>query len=137
MNDIENIIQQAVSACEMGLYGIERSDSGLVVYIENKDNNVSIKDCETVMKQITYSTDTDHIDIEVSSKGVYPPLFNSEHYHSAIEKWVKIKTNDKTFKGKLVRIEDNVLYLEKGEHHFDIPFSDIRTARLIPTPKGE
>jgi|GEM_PF-4786760 ribosome maturation factor RimP len=137
MNEIEKIIQTACEACQFDLYGIERSDRGLIVYIENKSNNVSIKDCEDVMRQITYSTETDHLHIEISSKGLYPILFTPKHYQDAIGHWVKVRTKDKSYKGELLRIEADAFLLQKNEHQFNIPLSTIQSARLIPTPRGE
>lgn len=137
MSDIKETIEQAIKACNLELYGIERSDRGLIVYIANNDTPISIQDCEKVMKQITYSADRiDNLHIEVSSKGVYPPLFEKEHYEKSVGQWVKIKADSKTYKGELTAVSNSV-QLQKGEHTFDIIFSSIQSARLIPTPKGE
>ena len=137
MNEIANIIKAAVEACELELYGIENTHEGIAVYIEKKDDSVSIKDCEAVMKQINYTTDTDHLHIEVSSKGVYPPLLSPEHYQSALNQWVKIRTADKSYKGEVLSITDNELTLKKGENTFTVSIPSIKSARLVPAQPGE
>lgn len=137
MNDINDIIRQAVEACNLGLYGVEKSDGGFMIYIENEDNTISIKDCEMVMKQLTYSTDTDHLHLEVSSKGLYPPILTQDHFKQFMGQWVKIRTNDKTYKGVLTAVTDNGVQLQKGEHEFDVEFTAVKTARVVPEPTGE
>lgn len=121
----------------MTLYGIETTHNGLCVYIDNATGNTSIQDCDAVMKQINYSTDTDKLHIEVSSKGLYPPLFTKEHYEGAIDQCVRIKANNKTFKGTLVSVSDDMLTLEKGEHTFNIAITSIQSARTLPAQRGE
>ena len=137
MKEIANIIKAAVEACELELYGIENTHEGLSVYIEKKDDSISIKDCEAVMKQINYTTDTDHLHIEVSSKGVYPPLLSPEHYQEAVNKWIKVRTADKSYKGEVLSIANNELTLKKGENTFIVSIPSIKSARLIPAQPGE
>ncbi|MEC7030069.1 MAG: hypothetical protein VXW87_00150 [Pseudomonadota bacterium] len=137
MTYIHDIISQAVDACNVSLYGMENTHEGLVVYIEKSDGDITIKDCEAVMKQINYSTDTDDLHVEVSSKGVYPPLFNQSHYQEAINKMVKIRTEGKSYKGILRSADSQELILEKGDHTFTIATTSVKTARLVPVPTGE
>ena len=137
MKERADIIQAAVEACELELYGIERTHEGLAVYIERENNSVSIKDCEAVMKQINYATDTDHLHIEVSSKGIYPPLLSPKHYQDAISQWVKIRTTDKSYKGEVLSLTDSELTLKKGENTFIVSIPSIKSARLIPPQPGE
>ncbi len=137
MTHINDIITQAANACQVSLYGVENTHEGIVAYIEKKDGEVTIADCEAVIKQINYSTDADDLHIEVSSKGVYPPLFNLEHYKSAIDQMVKVRTDGKSYKGILRSANAQELILKKGEHTFTIATASVKTARLIPAPTGE
>lgn len=137
MSEINDIIKQAVEACNLELYGIERNHEGLMIYIDSPDNPITIGDCETVLKQINFSTDTSKLHLEVSSKGVYPPLFKPEHFVSAVGEWVKIRTLDKAYKGKLTSFENEEALLQKGEHTFKVAFPSIKSARMVPEQTGD
>lgn len=137
MVEINNIIEQAVEACNLVLYGIEQTHEGTVIYLDSEDNNITIEDCEMVMKQISYSTNTDHLHLEVSSKGIYPPLFLPAHFEAAIGQWAKIRTNEKSYKGIVLSYTDEEIVLEKGENTFSISPASIKSARLVPEPTGE
>lgn len=137
MTYIHDIITQATEACNVVLYGVENTHEGLAVYIEKTDGEVTIADCEAVMKQINYSTDTDNLHIEVSSKGIFPPLFNLQHYQDALDEMIKVRTDDKSYKGILRSATEQELILEKGEHTFTIATTSVKSARVVPVPKGE
>lgn len=137
MSNIDTEIANAVNACGMQLYGVDRADGVITVYIENNDETVSIADCESVMKQLKYSTDVDHLHIEVSSKGMYPPLFTPEHYKAAMGKSLKVRTQNKSYVGTLIDITPDELKLQKGEHLFEVSLESIRRVKVIPTQKGE
>lgn len=137
MTYINDIISQATDACQVTLYGVENTHEGLVVYIEKPEGDITIADCEAVIKQLNYSTDTNDLHIEVSSKGVYAPLFNLQHYQDAINQMIKVRTADKSYKGILRSADAQELILEKGEHTFTIATTSVKTARLVPVPTGE
>ena len=137
MKEIDKIIEEAVNACDLELYGIENTHEGLAVYIQKKADGVSIKDCEAVMKQIRYTADTDNIHIEVSSPGVYPPLLTPNHFHSAIGKWAKIRTTEKSYKGIVTAYSAEETTLQKSENCFIIATPTIKSARLIPEQPGD
>ena len=137
MSNINDEIMNAVSACGMQLYGVDRADGVVTIYIENNDDTVSIADCESVMKQLKYSTDVDDLHIEVSSKGMYPPLFTYEHYKAAEGKTVKVRCHNKSYVGILSNVTPDELKLQKGEYLFEVSMESIRRAKVIPTQKGE
>jgi ribosome maturation factor RimP len=137
MSQITEIIQQAVTACDLSLYGIDKSHEGFIVYIEKENDAIGIAECEAVMKQINYSTDTDELHIEVSSKGPCPPLLSLSHYQNAIGKWVKIRTNEQSFKGVLTTVTTLEITLQKNDHTFTIATPSVKTARLLSMQPGE
>ncbi|MCP8351928.1 hypothetical protein [Candidatus Synchoanobacter obligatus] len=137
MNQINEIIKAAVTACDMKLYGIDNTHEGITVYIEKNDGVISISDCEIVMKQINYSTDTDHLHIEVSSKGAYPLLFTLEHFQEALGENVKVRTTNKSYSGTLALANQDQLHIQKNDETFIIDTPTVKRARLIPSNIGE
>ena len=107
---------------------------------KDKDEGVSIQDCEKISKHISKVLDTkfsanENYFLEVSSPGLERKFFKYEQYLSFIGSTLKIRylennSKFKTDKGKLKRVSEEYLYLENDEQEFEISFDSIQRANL-------
>lgn len=77
MIDIFQLTQQAIAAMDVQLVDVERAPMGVLRVTIDKDDGVSINDCEQVSKHLSHVYEVENIDykrLEVSSPGVDRPL---------------------------------------------------------------
>ena len=124
---IERLIEGDIKSLGCDIWGIEYTGKAnnptLRIYID-KDEGVSIQDCEKISKHISKVLDTkfsanENYFLEVSSPGLERKFFKYEQYLSFIGSTLKIRylennSKFKTDKGKLKRVSKEYLYLENG-----------------------
>ena len=123
-------------ACE---YLSQGKHSLLRVYID-KDEGISIDDCQEVSKQVSAILDVEdpipgNYSLEISSPGVPRPLFSPWHYKRYVGHEVQVKTfkpinGTRKLAGIIVSVSDNSVMLASNNEHQELLFSNIAKANL-------
>lgn len=142
--ELHGLIAPAVAISGLKLWGCEQvSDEGsaiLRIYIDGPDG-VTIEDCEAVSRQVSAVLDVEdpmsgRYRLEVSSPGIFRPLFGLEHYKYAVSKQIKLKTrqpidNRRNFKGLLKDVdEQSGLVMVVDDVEIVIPIENIDKASI-------
>lgn len=137
--NLEEKIKHLVESLGFSLYDVvslkENTHQILRICI-TKEGGINLNDCEEVSLALSPLLDVEMPDfenyyLEVSSPGIERALKTFNHYQGAINELVKIKTSQeidhkKEFKGKLIRVDADVLVLENG---LEIPLDKIKKAQ--------
>ncbi|UTC24827.1 hypothetical protein MMH89_01500 [Candidatus Comchoanobacter bicostacola] len=132
---LNEAITSAVKAHQLELYGVLFTQDSAFVYIKNPEGT-SIKDCEKVLKQISYTIDTSDIHLEVESASIYAPLLEPKHYEPHLGKKIKCYTltHKKPLTGSISEILDTGIILEKHNQEKEtIYWKNIRKSTLKQT----
>ncbi len=131
----------------MGLrvWGIEYLGQGkhsvLRIYID-RDEGVTIEDCETVSKQVSELLDVEgtlsaSYTLEVSSPGMDRLLFKPEQYAESIGETVDVRLNypfegRRRVVGALTGLENDEVVVQVEDSEYLIPLSNVQRARIVP-----
>ncbi len=122
-------------------YEKEGSERVLRVFVENRQDEVDLNDCERISRQLSLWLDEeDFIDesyiLEVSSPGLERPLRDKEDFKRFTGEKVFIKTyapvkNKKEFTGLLKGIQDETVFINlQNDETVELPYNSIAAARL-------
>lgn len=121
---------------------IEGESALLQIYIDNRNNDVSIDDCGLVSKRISVLLEiekilSDNYRLEVSSPGIDRPLTKLKHLKNVIGKKISISTfrkfdNKNKFNCELVDFDENNISVKRKNIEDVIAFAEIKDMRLIP-----
>lgn len=140
---IEELVKPIISELLYELYYVEyikeNGDFYLRIYIEKKDDRISLDDCVVVSKRVSGILDTeDPIEeayyLEVSSPGLNRGLYNEEHFKRFIGREVLVKLTSsingtKSVKGILKDVLEDAIVVEE-ETEVEIPKDKIKFANL-------
>jgi len=143
--NIQVLIEPAVTALGYELVGAEYLSQGrhslLRIYIDS-DDGITLEDCERVSHQVSGILDVEdaiqgHYSLEVSSPGLDRPLFTLDHFKRFIGKQAKIKLaapidGRRKFNGVIRAVGESLVVLEMDAEEFELPFSAIEKANLVP-----
>ena len=141
---LDDIIEPAVIALGKAYVGCEWLNNGqgqvLRVYVDS-ENGVSVDDCADLSHQIgavleVEDTIKQAYRLEVSSPGLNRPLFRLEHYTGVVGKTIKCRlrvpmSDRKNFKGTLVNIDGDILFLNVDGIEWQVDFNNIEKANLV------
>lgn len=143
---IRNLLDPILKSLGLDLWDMEFQKSGpkwmLRVYIDREiGSGVTLKDCETVSRDLSLILDVEDIiqhayTLEVSSPGLDRTLSKPEHFTRFSGSAIRVKTfqpinKEKVFKGKLRGIFDGFVRIEIKEGEIlAIPLSNISKASL-------
>lgn len=141
---IAELIAPTVEALGLELWGIELQQQGkyslLRVYIENRENGVSIEDCEKVSRQVSALLDVEdpisgEYTLEVSSPGMDRPLFTAEQFGLYVGEAVNIRLRTamqgrRKFKGVIERVNEGVVDLLVDGESVAIQLTDLDKANI-------
>ena len=126
------------SECGLEFYDCETaSENGKTIYrvFVTKQGGVSLEDCEKLSRILSPIFDVEppvsgEYFLEVSSPGVERKLSKMEHFSKSVGELVKITTSEKDkICGKILKFEDENLYLDTTDGEICIKFSDIKKAK--------
>ena len=138
----EGLLTKDIESFGCSLWGIEiigSSNSPLLRIYIDKEEGVTLEDCEKVNKhvyQLLLDNEYFHENgsIEVSSHGVDRKFFKIEQYAKFVGEQLKVrfKEEDKfiTKKGELLDVENKEIILCSGNEKNYIKFNDIERANL-------
>ncbi|MFB0917589.1 MAG: ribosome maturation factor RimP [Clostridiaceae bacterium] len=147
LNEILKMTEPAIDELGYKIYHLENvteeGEQYLRYYIENKNgDDITLDDCEKVSRKVSDILDEkDPIDeqyfLEVSSPGLFKPLFNAEHIKAEIGERVEVKLNsdDKSknrFTGELRSFENGILVIETERGQKEIEYKKIKSINLDP-----
>ena len=113
----------------------------LRIYIDS-ENGILVDDCSRVSHQISGVLDVedpipDNYQLEVSSPGADRPFFKISQFERFIGSTVQVNLfksigGRKRITGLIEKVEDNNITLNEHGQSFEVPFSAISKARLVP-----
>lgn len=144
---ITNLIEETLTdmGFELVLVRIKGVNSKVVeILIDKLDGaKVTVEDCSKASNTISAILDVEDLIadayyLEVSSSGVERPLVKFENYSRFLGREIKVKLkellNGKTrYQGKIIKTEDNKIYLKCEEQEIVIDYNLIKNANLVLT----
>ena len=112
------------------------------LFIDKLPGGVTVEDCSKVARQLNAVLSVEGVvrgayTLEVSSPGLDRLLFTPEQCADQLGKMISVrlvalKDAKRNFKGRLLKVESEVLSIETEAGLISLPFSDIAEARLVP-----
>ena len=140
---IKEVLEEDIESLGCKVWGLElfgrRSNQTLRIYID-KNEGISVEDCERVSKHVSKVLDaendfSENYLLEVSSPGLDRKFFYKEQYKDYLNKPLKVTffdtLNKKTIKGHLQEADKDSITLELKDEIKEIAFSSIIQANLI------
>ena len=140
---IKKVLEEDIERLGCKVWGLEvfgrRSNQTLRIYID-KNEGISIEDCEKVSKHVSKVLDTENdfsenYMLEVSSPGLDRKFFYNEQFKDYLNKPLKVTFFDsqskKTIQGLLEEVDKTSIKLGMKEGPMQIAFSSIIQANLI------
>ena len=140
---IKKVLEDDIERLGCKVLGLElfgrRSNQTLRIYID-KNEGISVEDCEKVSKHVSKVLDaendfSENYMLEVSSPGLDRKFFYKEQYREYLNESLKVTffdtQNKKTVTGRLEGVYDNSIKLELNDEIKEIAFSSIIQANLI------
>ena len=140
---IKEVLEDDIERLGCKVWGLElfgrRSNQTLRIYID-KNEGITVEDCERVSKHISKVLDaendfSENYMLEVSSPGLDRKFFYKEQYKEYLNEPLKVTffdtQNKKTVTGRLEGTYDNSIKLELKHEIKEIAFSSIIQANLI------
>ena len=142
---LTELLAPAVAALGYELWGVEHIARGrrslLRIYID-RDDGISLRDCELVSRQVTGVLDVEDpirggYDLEVSSPGLDRPLYTVEQFRRYVGEAVRIRLKAKLegrrqLAGRLESVSEETIEVQEDSRRFAVPVDMIDRARLIP-----
>ena len=140
---IKKVLEKDIERLGCKIWGLEffgrRFNQTLRIYID-KNEGISVEDCEMVSKHVSKVLDTENnfsenYKLEVSSPGLDRKFFYKEHYEDYLNEPFKVtffdSQNKKTIQGRLEEVDKTSIKLGMKEGSTKIAFSSIIQANLI------
>ena len=140
---INEVLEADIARLGCKVWGLElfgrRSNQTLRIYID-KNEGISVEDCEKVSKHVSKVLDaendfSENYMLEVSSPGLDRKFFYKEQYKEYLNESLKVTFFDiqkkKTVTGRLEGAYDDSIKLELNDEIKEIAFSSIIQANLI------
>ena len=140
---IKKVLEEDIERLGCKVWGLEmfgrRSNQTLRIYID-KNEGISVDDCEKVSKHVSKVLDaennfSENYMLEVSSPGLDRKFFYNEQYKDYLNESLKVtffdSQNKKTIQGRLEEVDKTSIKLEMKEGLTQIAFSSIIQANLI------
>lgn len=144
-----DLLQPLVESLGYEFVGLEYmsnpKQSVLRIYIDgdtDSETGVGLEDCERVSRETAALLDVEdpikgHYNLEVSSPGLDRPLFTPAQYAQFAGEEAKVtlfapQDGRRKFKGVILDADDVRVRIEVDGETFELPFSNIAKARLVP-----
>ena len=140
---IKEVLEEDIESLGCEVWGLElfgrRSNQTLRIYID-KNEGISVEDCERVSKHVSKVLDaendfSENYLLEVSSPGLDRKFFYKEQYKDYLNEPLKVTffdtQNKKTIRGHLQEADTDSITLELKDEIKEIAFSSIIQANLI------
>jgi ribosome maturation factor RimP len=142
---LANLIEPIVTGLGYECVGIEYNphpQHGLLrIYIDSA-NGVLVDDCSKVSRQVGAVLDVEdpiqgNYQLEVSSPGASRPLFKIAHFEQFIGRTVTVSLFTAINKRRKItaviqKVEGEIVFLSEAEQTFEVPFTAMSKAQLVP-----
>jgi ribosome maturation factor RimP len=142
---LERVLGPTIEALGCRIWGVELLSQGkhslLRIYID-RDDGVSIDDCERVSKQVSAVLDvedpiTSSYTLEVSSPGLDRLLFKPEHYAQSVGERVDLRLGipeqgRRRVIGEMTRYAGGELTVDVDGTPFVVQLTNVQRARIVP-----
>ena len=143
---LEELVEPVVESLGCSLWGLDYNSHGkqssLRIFIE-KEEGVSIEDCERVSRQVSSVFDVEdpirgEYTLEVSSPGMDRTLFKLSQYADYAGNKVQLKLRipfegRKKFTGVLAGVEDDEIIMQVDGEEYILPFELVDKTVVIPS----
>jgi ribosome maturation factor RimP len=140
-----NLIEPIVTGLGYECVGIEYNphpQHGLLRIYIDKENGILVDDCSKVSHQVSGVLDVEdpiqgNYHLEVSSPGANRPLFKVAQFEQFIGKTVTVSlfkaiNNRRKITALIEKVEGEIVFLAEAQQLFEIPFSAMSKAQLVP-----
>ena len=143
---IKKVLEEDIGRLGCKVWGLElfgrRSNQTLRIYID-KNEGISVEDCEMVSKHVSKVLDTvngfsENYILEVSSPGLNRHFFFCEQYQDYLGQIVDVRSKEMIagqghFRGTLLKVTEQSIYLQMEDQADPIliEFENIKKAKLI------
>ncbi|MCK5727741.1 MAG: ribosome maturation factor RimP [Methylococcales bacterium] len=141
INLIEPIVEGLGYECVGIDYNPHQHNALLRIYIDS-EKGILVEDCTKVSHQISGAMDVEdpinsNYQLEVSSPGEDRPFFKIEQFERFVGSTVDINLfspieNRRKIRGLIQKVEGDNLFLQDQRQPFEIPFTAMSKARLVP-----
>ncbi|MCK5872278.1 MAG: ribosome maturation factor RimP [Methylococcales bacterium] len=141
INLIEPIVEGLGYECVGIDYNPHQHNALLRIYIDS-ENGILVEDCTKVSHQISGAMDVEdpinsNYQLEVSSPGEDRLFFKIEQFERFVGNTVDINLfnpieNRRKIRGVIQKIDGDHLFLQDQKQPFEIPFTAMSKARLVP-----
>lgn len=143
---LEKLLGPVIEDLGYEFVGVEYSPNPknrlLRIYIDRPESGVGVDDCETVSREVSAVLDVEepireHYTLEVSSPGVERPLFSADHFRRFVGETAAVRMHApqdgrRKFKGRIVRVEDEQVWLDVDGREWCLEIAGMDKARLAP-----
>jgi ribosome maturation factor RimP len=140
-----NLIEPIVTGLGYECVGIEYNPHPqhrlLRIYID-KENGILVDDCSKVSHQVSGVLDVEdpiqgNYHLEVSSPGANRPLFKVAQFEQFIGKTVTVSlfkaiNSRRKITALIQKVEGDIIFLAEAQQLFEIPFTAMSKAQLVP-----
>ena len=142
---LENLLKPVVEDLGYEWVGLEYSSNPknkvLLIYID-QDDGISVSDCERVSREVAATLDVEdpipgQYNLQVSSPGLDRPLFTPSQFEQFAGEQAQVslfapQDGQRRFKGRILRAEDEMIYMEYEGAELALEMGNIAKARLVP-----
>lgn len=140
------LVEPVATSLGCVLWGLEYLTQGrqstVRIFIE-KEDGVTLEDCERVSRQVSSVFDVEdplaeHYTLEVSSPGMDRALYTRDQYALYLGEQVALKLRSpidgrRKFKGTLRALEDQNVLVVVDDQEYLLPFVAIEKANIVPS----
>lgn len=140
-----NLIEPIVEGLGYECWGVEYSphpkNALLRIYIDSK-NGILVEDCTKVSHQISGAMDVEdpissNYQLEISSPGGDRLFFKVAQFERFVGSTVTVNLfnpveNRRKITALIQKVKDDIIFLQEQNHVFEIPFTAMSKARLVP-----
>lgn len=140
---LEDLFKEAVNSVGCELYHMEyvrEEGVNILRFYIDSENGITLEDCEKASKAVGEILDekdpiVEDYNLEVSSPGIFRPLFTMEHMEKAIGEQVLVKTKkpvsgSKSTKGILKNVNEEKIILLCGKEEVEILMGNLKTINI-------
>ncbi|SDN33951.1 ribosome maturation factor RimP [Desulfonauticus submarinus] len=141
---LEDLIKEQCALHQLEYWGIEisfgRGKKGLLRIYIDKENGITIDELAKFSRELEVVLDIEDIipgsyNLEVSSPGLNRKFFHPNQLKRFIGQSIKVKLKEpinkqKVFKGKLIKVEQNIFFLQTDKQEIKIDFFETEKVNL-------
>lgn len=143
LKELESVFRTEIEELGYELYHMEyvyEEGNHILRFYIDKDRGITLEDCEKTSRKISDILDekdpiAEDYNLEVSSPGIFRPLFTKDHMTKVIGEKITIKakkpvSGKKNFVAVLKAVNEHEILVERDQKELAIPFENIKKMNL-------